>query len=67
MNEYKEECNCYGCTTMRHECLHETYENDEEVRNEMLDVRMNWLLTDINTTIIKETNNEERIHETGLL
>ena len=67
MNQYKEECNCYGCTTMRHECIHETYENDEEVRNEMLDVRMNWLLTDINTTIIKETNNEERIHETGLL
>ena len=61
MNEYKEECNCYGCTTMRHECIHETYENDEEVRNEMLDVRMNWLLTDINTTIIKEKHNEERL------
>ena len=67
MIEYKEECNCYGCTTMRHECIHETYENDEEVRNEMLEVRINWLQTDINTTIIKEKHNEERIHETGLL
>ena len=67
MNEYKEECNCYGCTTMRHECIHKSYENDEEVRNDMLDVRLKWLQTDINTTIIKETNNEERIHETGLL
>ena len=43
MNEYTEECNCYGCTTMRHACINETYENDEEVR-------MNWLLTDINNT-----------------
>ena len=65
MNEYKEECNCYGCTTMRHECIHKTYENDEEVRNDMLEVRINWLQTDINTTIIKEKHNEERLESIG--
>ena len=55
MNQYKEECNCYGCTTTRHECIHKTYENDEEVR-------INWLQTDINTTNNKgATQNEERL------
>ena len=65
MNQYKEECNCYGCTTMRHECINETYEDNKDVRQEMLDVRMNWLLTDINTTIIKEKHNEERLESIG--
>tara|TARA_B110000977_G_scaffold57648_1_gene78308 strand:+ start:2395 stop:2592 length:198 start_codon:yes stop_codon:yes gene_type:complete len=64
MNEYKEECNCYGCTTMRHECIHETYENDEEVRNDMLEAYIGWIQTDINTTI-KEKHNEERLESIG--
>ena len=66
MIECKEECNCYGCTTMRHECIHETYENDEEVRNEMLEAYIGWIQNDINTTIIKgETQNEERLESIG--
>ena len=56
MNEYKEECNCYGCTTMRHECIHKTYENDEEVRNDMLEVRINWARKDMNTKYVYDDN-----------
>ena len=50
MNENKEECNCYGCTTMRYKCVVESYENNEEIRNEMLEVYMDWAFTDINKT-----------------
>ena len=56
MIEYKEVCNCYGCTTMRHECIHKTYENDEEVRNDMLEVRINWARKDMNTKYVYDDN-----------
>ena len=56
MIEYKEECNCYGCTTMRHECIHKSYENDEEVRNDMLEVRINWARKDMNTKYVYDDN-----------
>ena len=66
MIEYKEECNCYGCTTMRHECIHETYEDNKDVRQEMLEAYIGWIQNDINTTIIKgETQNEERLESIG--
>ena len=65
MNQYKEECNCYGCTTMRHECIHETYENNKDVRQEMLEAYIGWIQNDINTTIIKEQHNEERLESIG--
>jgi hypothetical protein len=41
---------------MRHECIHKTYENDEEVRNDMLEVRINWAQTDINTKYVYDDN-----------
>jgi len=62
MNQYKEECNCYGCTTMRHACVNETYENDIDVRQEMLEAYISWSQTDINTANIKEKDIEERIY-----
>jgi len=62
MNQYKEECNCYGCTTMRHACVNETYENNKDVRQEMLEAYISWSQTDINTANIKEKDIEERIY-----
>ena len=62
MNQYKEECNCYGCTTMRHACVNETYENNKDVRQEMLEAYISWSQTDINTADIKEKDIEERIY-----
>ena len=62
MNQYKEECNCYGCTTMRHTCVNETYENNKDVQQEMLEAYLGWIKTDINTAIIKEKDIEERIY-----
>jgi len=53
MIEYKEECNCYGCTTMRHACINETYEDNKDVRQEMLEAYMEWTQTDIINTIDK--------------
>ena len=65
MIEYKEECNCYGCTTMRHECIHETYENNKDVRQEMLEAYIGWIQNDINTNNKGETQNEERLESIG--
>ena len=62
MNQYKEECNCYGCTTMRHACVNETYENNKDVRQEMLEAYISWSQTDINAANIKEKDIEERIY-----
>ena len=65
MNQYKEECNCYGCTTMRHACINETYENNKDVRQEMLEAYIGWIQNDINTNNKGETQNEERLESIG--
>tara|TARA_B110000208_G_C11431752_1_gene307374 strand:+ start:373 stop:573 length:201 start_codon:yes stop_codon:yes gene_type:complete len=65
MIEYKEECNCYGCTTMRHACINETYENNKDVRQEMLEAYIGWIQNDINTNNKGETQNEERLESIG--
>ena len=61
MNQYKEECNCYGCTTMRHSCINETYEDNKDVRQEMLEAYIGWIQKDINTNNKGELQNEERL------